>query len=63
MSMADATGSDGKSLDLDSLPQTLVWDGAELDYIEVTTGDGSVYRQNFTYTGGKVTAISAWTKQ
>ena len=60
---ADAYGSDGKSLDLDSLPQVLSWTAGKLDYIEVTTGDGAVYRQTYTYTGDDVTAISAWVKQ
>lgn len=63
MSIADATASDGTTLDLDSLPTTMSWTGDELDYVEVTSGDGSVYRQTYTYTGGKVTAISAWVKQ
>jgi hypothetical protein len=62
MSIADATASDGSTLDLDSLPTTIVWDGDEIDYIQVTSG-GNTYRQTYTYTAGKVTAISAWVKQ
>ena len=60
---ADAYGSDGKSLDLDSLPQTLNYTGDKLNYIQVTTGDGALYRQTYTWTGDNVTAISAWVKQ
>ena len=60
---ADAYGSDGKSLDLDSLPQVLNWAAGKLQYVQVTTGDGNTYRQTYTYTGDDVTAISAWVKQ
>jgi hypothetical protein len=63
MSLADATASDGKSLDLDSLPQSLSYTDGKLDYVEVTTGDGSVYRQSFTWTGDDLTGISVWVKQ
>jgi hypothetical protein len=62
MSIADATATDGSTLDLDSLPTTYNWTGDELNYVEVVSG-GNTYRQTYTYTDGKVTAISAWVKQ
>lgn len=40
----------------------IVWDGDEVDYIEETL-NGIVYRTTFTYTAGKVTAISAAVQQ
>lgn len=44
-------------------PQKLTYNGdGTLNYVEVTF-QGSVYRQTFGYTSGKVTTISAWVKQ
>lgn len=58
-----AVASDGNSLPLDSLPQTLAYDGSgRLSTITVTQGADS-YRQTLTYDGsGKLTGVSAWVK-
>jgi hypothetical protein len=57
------TVPDGNALDIDSLAQTFVYNGDDtLQYIEVKTSDDT-YRQTYTYVGGKVQTISAWTKQ
>ncbi len=63
MSIADATASDGTTLDLDSLPQVLGYSGGKLTTITVTTGDGNTYVQTLSYTGDDLTGISAWIKQ
>lgn len=57
------TTEDGANIDLDSVAQTLAYNGdATLQYIQVVYR-GSNYRQTFGYTAGKVTSISMWTKQ
>lgn len=57
------TTADGKKIDLDSVAQTLVYNGdATLQYTQVAYR-GSDYRQTFGYTTGKVTSISMWIKQ
>lgn len=55
---------------LDDLPQVLNYNGdGTLNYIEVTVPaipgsyPGGTFRRTFTYTSGKVTGISSWTKQ
>ena len=63
--------SDGALIFPDDLAQTLTYNGdSTLNYIEVTVPAtpgtsyaGGTYRQTFTYTAGKVTGISKWTKQ
>lgn len=57
------TAADGAVLDIDSLPQTLAYDGSgRLSTITVTQGADS-YRQTLTYDGaGKLTGVSAWVK-
>lgn len=55
--------SDGEFLVLDELPQTLTYNAdGTVNYVEVTA-NSRVYRQTYTYTSGKVTAISGWVKQ
>lgn len=55
--------SDGEFLVLDELPQALAYNAdGTLNYVEVTK-DSKTYRQTYTYTSGKVTAISTWVKQ
>ena len=46
----------------DNLAYTIVYDGDEVDYIEVVAL-GLTYRRTFTYTAGKVTAVTAWAEQ
>lgn len=48
---------------IDGLQQTLAYnpDGT-LNYVEAADGVNT-WRQTYTYTGGKVTGISAWVKQ
>lgn len=63
MSDIVTTVPNGEAIDLDSLPQTLAYNGdGTVNYIEVTSA-GGVYRQTYGYTAGKVTSISAWVKQ
>lgn len=62
MSNPVQTVPDNKTIDLDSLTQTFLWDGADLVGITVTL-NGDTYRQTFTYSGGDVDTISAWEKQ
>lgn len=58
-----STGTDGLALDLNSLAQTLVYNGdGTLNYIQVVSG-ANTYRQTFSYTTGVVTGISAFVKQ
>lgn len=60
---ASARGSDGAVLDIDSLAQTLAYNGdGTLNYVQVVH-EGSTYRQTMTYTSGKLTGISGWVKQ
>lgn len=48
---------------IDSLPQTLVYNGdGTLNYVEATSGTDT-WRQTYTYTAGKLTGISGWVKQ
>jgi len=54
--MSGLIGSDGLNIP-DGAPQTIVYDGSNVDYIEYTCGT-RVYRQTFTYSGGQVSAIS-----
>lgn len=55
--------TDGKVLDLDSSGQNFSYnlDGT-LNYIEVVSRT-ITYRQTYTYTNSKVTAISQWINQ
>lgn len=57
------TASDGAALPLDSLTQTLAYDGSgRLSTITVTQ-DGAQYRQTLSYDGaGKLASVSAWVK-
>lgn len=55
---------------IDELPQTMTYNGdGTLNYVEVTipaslsSAPGGTYRRTFSYTAGKVTAVSAWVKQ
>lgn len=57
------TTADGAKIDIDSVAQTLAYNGdGTLQYTQVAYR-GSNYRQTLTYTTGKVTAISMWTLQ
>lgn len=54
---------DGTSFDLDSIPQTLVYNGVnKVDYIQVVYR-ANTYRQTYGYTAGNMTSISGWIKQ
>lgn len=58
-----ATASDGVTLPVDSLAQTLAYDGSgNLSTITVSYG-GNTYIQTLTYTGSNLTGISQWVKQ
>ena len=54
--------SDGVTLPIDSLAQTLAYTGSDLTSISVSYG-GSTYIQTLTYTGDKLTGVSVWVKQ
>lgn len=56
-------GSDGKSIPLDSLAQTLGYDGSNNLTTITVSYDGNTYIQTFTYVGSNLTGISAWVKQ
>lgn len=57
------TTSDGKSFDLDSKPQILVYNGSnKVDYIQIVH-KSITYRQTFGYTSGNMTSISGWVAQ
>lgn len=55
-------GSDGLSIPIDSLAQTLGYTGSNLTTITVSYR-GNTYVQTLTYSGSTVTAISQWVKQ
>ena len=58
-----AATSDGSIINLDSLPQTLVYNAdGTLNYTQTTDGT-STWRQTLTYSAGKVSAVSGWVKQ
>lgn len=54
---------DGRAIDPDSLPNAFFYnpDGT-LAYVQVTEG-GYTYRQTYSYSAGKLSGLSAWTKQ
>ena len=59
---------DGQNVD--DLPQVLNYNGdGTLNYVQITTVAipsayaGGTYRKTYTYTSGKVTAVSDWIKQ
>lgn len=57
------TVPDGQAIDLDTLPQSLVYNGdGTLNFVQVAVGD-TMYRQTLSYTSGQLTGISAWVKQ
>lgn len=55
---------DGSVVHLDSWPKTFTYnaDGTVASITAIRHGDNKRYRQTFTYTAGKLTAISAWTE-
>lgn len=62
-SVSGTTASDGVVLELDSLAQTLNYNGdGTLNYIQVTYL-GNNYRQTFSYSGGNLVGITGWVKQ
>lgn len=57
------SASDGASFDLDSVAQTLAYDGSnKLTSITVVYRNNT-YKQTYTYTAGNLTSISQWTLQ
>jgi len=58
---------DGNLLDIDSLPHTYGWTGADLtsDTVTVTDNNGATktYVQTMTYAGGVIQTSSEWVKQ
>ena len=46
----------------DGTPFEIIYDGANIDYIDYTVG-GDVFRETYTYTDGKITAITIPTLQ
>ena len=53
----------GTAIDIDSLPLTYTYNAdGTLNYAQVTDGV-KTWRQTYTYTSGKVTAISGWVLQ
>jgi hypothetical protein len=62
-SVSGALATDGTVLDLNSLAQTLSYNGNNtVNYIQVTLNDNT-YRQTFGYTNGNLTSVSEWIKQ
>lgn len=59
----DAMGSDGQSIDLDSAPTTLTYNGDGTLATATVVWAGKTYTQTFTYTSGKLTGITAWVLQ
>ena len=55
--------SDGILLPIDSLAQTLGYDGSNNLTTITVTYNGITYVQTMTYVGSNVTAISQWVKQ
>lgn len=61
--MKIVVASDGATFDLDSVAQTLTYDGAnKLTYTQVVYRTNT-YRQTYTYTAGNLTGITEWVKQ
>jgi len=54
--------SDGVTLPIDSLAQTLGYTGSNLTSVTVSYG-GQTYVQTLTYTGVNLTGVSQWVKQ
>ncbi len=46
----------------DNLAYAIAYTGSNVNYIEVAA-NGITYRRTFTYTTGRVTAVTAWVKQ
>ncbi len=58
--------TDGTLLDLDSLPCSYGYTGADLTTMTVTVTEGGVtrtYVQTFTYSGGVIQSNTGWEKQ
>jgi len=60
MSYEMFVASNGVDVPVDSLDQTFVYNGDNIDYIQVVYR-GITYRQTYTYSGSTITAISDWT--
>lgn len=57
------TVPNGRAINLESLPQTLVYNAdGTVNYTSVIDG-GKSFRQTFTYTLGLLVAVSAWVEQ
>lgn len=64
MSATDAQGSDGRGLDLDSLPAVYAYNGSnQMTSATVTSIDGKTYKQTYTWTGNNLTATTKWELQ
>lgn len=58
-----ARANDGASIDLDSVPQTLVYTNGVVTSISVSI-NGNTYIQTLAYNASnQVSSVSAWTKQ
>lgn len=71
VSIEGDVAADGAVIFPDALDQSFIWNGdGTLSYIEVnvppmagTTYAGGIYRQSFTWSGGKLQSVSKWTKR
>ena len=61
--LSAVTATDGVQVPIDSLPQSLAYDGSGNLTTTTVTYLGNTYVQTLTYTAGKVTGISQWVKQ
>lgn len=61
-SSCEIVASDGVTLPIDSLAQTLGYTGSNLTSVTVSYG-GQTYVQTLTYTGVNLTGVSQWVKQ
>ena len=59
--MTTITNVSGVAIE-DGTPFEIIYDGANIDYIDYTVG-ADVFRETYTYTDGKITAITIPTLQ
>jgi len=66
MSTTTVIDNTGKAVAIDSLPQTLTWNGPGGAVDTITAIDpvsGARWVQTLTYSGSNLTGISAWTRK
>ena len=62
MAYETVVASDGVVVPVESLEQNYTYNGAFIDYIEVSYR-GVTYRQTYTYNGSHIATISEWEAQ